>query len=220
MSNSETLPSDHRHARPVFVSYATADRKEALAVCKAIERRGSRCWISCRDVAPGQNYQEEIARSVRNARAVVLVFSDAANNSDEIKKELSLGSRYHVPVMALRIEDVEPSDAFAYELSTRQWIDAFEGWDKSLDALVARIAQIPGAEPVALAATTQARRRTGLFARRRTWIASGDRWRRLLAVAPVASRGAQHDGALGRLPAVVARPSRDDARGRRRGHDR
>ena len=59
------------------------------------------------------------------ARAMVLVFSEAANNSDEIKKELSLASRYHVPVLALRIEDVEPSDAFAYELSTRQWIDAF-----------------------------------------------------------------------------------------------
>ena len=67
---------------------------------------------------------------------MVLVFSDAANNSDEIKKELSLASRYHIPVMALRIEDVEPSDAFAYELSTRQWIDAFEGWDKSIDALI------------------------------------------------------------------------------------
>src|SRR5260370_16060449 len=51
-------------------------------------------------------------RSIRYAPAMVLVFSGAANNSDEIKKELSLASRYRVPVMALRIEDVEPSDAF------------------------------------------------------------------------------------------------------------
>jgi tetratricopeptide (TPR) repeat protein len=130
--------------RPVFVSYATADRKQALAVCEALERRGARCWIASRDVLPGENYQEAIVRAIRNARAMVLVFSGAANNSDEIKKELSLASRHHVPVMALRIEDVEPSDAFAYELSTRQWIDAFEGWDKSLDTLVASIARMPG----------------------------------------------------------------------------
>ena len=110
---------DGRAAGAVFVSYATADRKQALSVCKAIERRGTHCWISCRDVAPGENYQEEIVHSIRQARAMVLVFSQAANNSDEIKKELSLASRYHVPVMALRIEGVEPSDAFAYELSTR-----------------------------------------------------------------------------------------------------
>jgi hypothetical protein len=48
--------------------------------------------------------------------------------------------------MALRIEDVEPSDAFAYELSTRQWIDAFEGWDRSIDALVRRIGELQGTE--------------------------------------------------------------------------
>ena len=137
---------DGRAARPVFVSYATADRKEALTVCQALEARGTRCWISCRDVPPGENYQEAIVRTIRDARAMVLVFSDAANNSDEIKKELSLASRHHLPVMALRIEDVEPSDAFAYELSTRQWIDAFESWDTSIDSLARRIDQISGRE--------------------------------------------------------------------------
>ncbi|MBA3511285.1 TIR domain-containing protein [Sphingomonas sp.] len=131
-----------RAAGPVFVSYATSDRKQALALCKALERRGTKCWISCRDVEPGENYQEAIVRAIRGAPAMVLVFSDAANNSDEIKKELSLVSRHRIPVMAVRIEDVEPSDAFAYELSTRQWIDAFEGWDKSIDSLNRRLEQI------------------------------------------------------------------------------
>jgi len=150
---------DAQPARPVFISYATADRKEALSICTAIERRGTQCWISTRDVAPGENYQEAIVHSVRDARAMVLVFSDAANNSDEIKKELSLASRYHVPVMALRIEDVEPSDAFAYELSTRQWIDAFEGWDKSIDALVTRLEQVSGTPATAAPVGSSAKRR-------------------------------------------------------------
>lgn len=136
--------------RPVFISYATTDRKEALAVCQAIERRGTPCWIACRDVQPGENYQEAIVGALRTARALVLVFSEAANNSDEIKKELSLVSRYKLPLIALRIEDVEPSDAFAYELSTRQWIDLFEDWDRSLDSLVRRIDEIspPGEDGV------------------------------------------------------------------------
>jgi tetratricopeptide (TPR) repeat protein len=143
----------------VFVSYATADRKQALSVCQALEDRGTECWISSRDVAPGENYQEAIVRSLREARAMVLVFSDAANNSDEIKKELSLASRYHVPVLALRLEDVEPSDAFAYELSTRQWIDAFDGWDRSIDSLVRRLGEMPGAEATSAAPRAPARRR-------------------------------------------------------------
>src|SRR4051812_47121827 len=140
----------------VFISYATADRGEALKVCKAIERRGTRCWISTRDVPPGANYQEAIVQSLRSARAVALVFSEAANHSDEIKKELSLASRYRVPVIALRLKDVEPNDAFAYELSTRQWIEAFDGWDRSIDAIVARIGQMSEVEPVAAAAVRSA----------------------------------------------------------------
>ena len=139
--------------RPVFISYATADREQALSVCREIERRGTTCWISTRDVAPGANYQEAIVQAIRGARAIVLVFTHSANGSDEIKKELSLASRYHVPVIALRLEDVEPSDAFAYELSTRQWINSYEGWDGSIDALVATLAQnSPGApKPVPVA---------------------------------------------------------------------
>jgi tetratricopeptide (TPR) repeat protein len=128
----------------VFISYATADRKQALRVCDAIEERGTDCWLSFRDVQPGENYQEAIVRSIRSAPAMVLVFSKSANDSDEIKKELSLASRYRIPVMALRIEDVDPSDAFAYELATRQWIDTSAGWDRSIDALVGRIGQVSG----------------------------------------------------------------------------
>jgi tetratricopeptide (TPR) repeat protein len=141
---------DRRSTAPVFISYATADRKQALSACKAIESRGLACWISSRDVAPGENYQEAIVRAIRIAPAMVLLFSSAANNSDEIKKELSLASRFRVPVIALRIEEVEPSDAFAYELSTRQWIDAFDSWDKSIDALVSRVAQMSGEESTAV----------------------------------------------------------------------
>ena len=198
---------DGRISRPVFVSYATADRKQALAVCKAIESRGTPCWISTRDVAPGANYQEAIVQSIRNARAVVLVFSTAANNSDEIKKELSLASRYRVPVLAVRIEDVEPSDAFAYELSTRQWIDAFAGRDQAIDSLVARIGQLSGAEPIASSAVAPAGRRPAFWSRRPLAMAArpalaGDRGRGVVAAAAPRS-GAQHVGPPRRLQAAV-----------------
>ena len=157
---------DRPVAGAVFISHATADRKDALSVCRDIESRGARCWISCRDVEPGENYQEAIVRAIREASAMVLVFSEAANRSDEIKKELSLASRHRVPVFALRIEDFEPSDAFAYELSTRQWIDAFEGWDKSLDTLAQKIAEAPArktgepAPPIAVGRRRRMWRRT------------------------------------------------------------
>ena len=146
MDDAAHSETDGRPSRvSIFVSYATADRKKALSVCRELERKGARCWIACRDVAPGENYQEAIVRSLRSADAIVLVFSGAANGSNEIKKELSLASRFEIPVIALRIEEVEPSDAFAYELSTRQWIDAFGGWERAIDTLSRRVSELaPG----------------------------------------------------------------------------
>ncbi len=225
MNEPGPVTSDDRGlTRPVFISYATADRKEALSVCKAIERRGTQCWISTRDVAPGENYQEAIVRSLRNAGAMVLVFSDAANNSDEIKKELSLASRYHIPVMALRIEDVEPSDAFAYELSTRQWIDAFESWDKSIDAPTQRIAQVSGTETASAPATRAATRRVRVseFPARTlivavavvvVIVASLGAW---LFMRSTGSARAYDAGASRRIPASLAGHSRCHASGPRR----
>ena len=174
MNKPESVPGDKNADQElVFVSYASADRKEALAVCKALERRGTKCWISSRDVHPGENYQEAIVRAIRSARAMVLVFSEAANNSDEIKKELSLASKQHLSLMALRIEDVEPSDAFAYELSTRQWIDAFESWDKSIDSLVRHIKQVSSVEHPATQAPPAPHRRARPTASRGMFIAVG-----------------------------------------------
>jgi hypothetical protein len=219
------VTSSEQHApRPVFISYATADRKEALAVCKAIESRGTECWVSTRNVEPGENYQEAIVRALRGSRAMVLVFSDAANNSDEIKKELSLASRYHIPVMALRIEDVEPSDAFAYELSTRQWIDAFESWDNSIDALVRRLDQVERPEGASAAPrATSPRRRPSLGGRRRliaagaaallVAILAGAWW--LLRPAPVAAHSMMvrlvgFNKLSGDLPAAMPETIRDE----------
>lgn len=157
----------------VFISYATSDRKRALTITRAIEQRGIPCWISTRDVAPGENYQEAIVRAIRTAPAMVLVFSSSANDSDEIKKELSLASRHRIPVLTLRSEDVEPSDAFAYELSTRQWIDAFGDADNAIDTLVGRLTELMDMSPAPSQAGKTAEIRNAPSLRRRSIACGG-----------------------------------------------
>jgi TIR domain len=127
---------------PVFISYSSKDQKIAETIYQALETRGQKCWISCRDVHPGENFQEAIVRALRQARVMVLVFSSNANNSDEIKKEVVLAGRHHVTVVPVRVEDVLPNDAFSYELATRQWIDLFKNWEQELERLATRVAGI------------------------------------------------------------------------------
>jgi hypothetical protein len=127
----------------IFISHASRDRQIAETLCAALEKRGLLCWISSRDVAGGDNYQAAVFRAIRSTNVMVLLFTANANRSDEIKKELALASQNKLIVIPLRVEDIKPDDAFAFELATRQWIDAFPDWDGAVQRLASRITSVP-----------------------------------------------------------------------------
>jgi hypothetical protein len=125
--------------KKVFISCSSKDHKTALAICAALEARGHPCWMSARDVKPGENFQGAIVRAIRDAGLMVMIFSNSANGSDEIKKELALASQCKLLVIPVRSEDVLPSEDFTYELATRQWIDLFGDWEQAMDRLGGQI---------------------------------------------------------------------------------
>ena len=139
---------------PIFVSYASKDKEAALALCHALENRGSRCWISVRDIGAGENFQVAIPRAIHDAKVMVLVFSAESNNSNEVKKELALASQNRLIVIPVRVEDVTPGDAFAYELATHQWIDLFEDWENSIQRLSEQLLRVAEVMPQLVAAST------------------------------------------------------------------
>jgi TIR domain len=139
---------------PIFVSYASKDREAALSLCHALENRGFRCWISTRDIGPGENFQVAIPRAIRDAKVMVLVFSAESNNSNEVKKELALAGQNRLIVIPVRVEDVTPDDAFAYELATHQWIDLFEDWENSIQRLSEQLLRVAEVMPQPVAART------------------------------------------------------------------
>jgi hypothetical protein len=130
------LSADASH---IFICFSSKDEAVALEVVQFLEAEGLNCWISSRDVPPGHNYQETIVQALESAQAIVFLFSDSSSRSGEIKKELSLGGSFKVPVFPLRLAPVMPSGALRYELATRQWIDMFTGPEQALRRLAATI---------------------------------------------------------------------------------
>lgn len=122
--------------KAVFISHSSSDAKAAKTICAAIEARGIKCWIASRDVGPGGNFQREIVKAISNGSALVLVFSEHCNNSDEILRELTLASQNRLLVVPVRIEDVLPKGPFQYELATRQWIDVYKDWEIAIGKIV------------------------------------------------------------------------------------
>jgi len=116
--------ADSPAAARVFVSHSSEDAAAATALCEALEAEGLSCWIAPRDVAGGTPYAREITRAIRSARAVLLLLSRAACRSDYVLREIDLAASASVPVVAVRLEEVRPSDDLAFYIGKEQWIDA------------------------------------------------------------------------------------------------
>src|SRR5262249_15886246 len=128
----------------IFISYSTRDRDVAQTLYEALEYRGFGCWIASRDIGPGENFQVSIVRAIRAAKVMILVFSANSKNSEEIKKQLSMAGQSRLIVIRVRVEDVSPDEAFAYELAIRQWIDLFVDWERAMQRLVGQLEAIVG----------------------------------------------------------------------------
>ncbi|MBL6852268.1 MAG: TIR domain-containing protein [Alphaproteobacteria bacterium] len=112
-------------AHDVFLSYSSKDREIAEAACAALEARGITVWIAPRDILPGGDWSVSIIHAIADARVFVLVFSDHANTSQQIKREVERAVNRGIPVVPVRVEDVRPTEALEYFISTPHWLDAF-----------------------------------------------------------------------------------------------
>lgn len=113
-------------AHDVFISYSSKDLSAGEAVCETLERRGLRCWIAPRHIAPGVGWAKSIVRAIGQSGAMVLVLSENANNSPQIEREVERAVNKGVPIIPVRIENVPLSEALEYFLSSPHWLDAFK----------------------------------------------------------------------------------------------
>lgn len=111
-------------AHDVFISYSNQDKTVADAVCATLESRKIRCWIAPRDVLPGSSYAEALIDGLNRSRLMVLVFSTSSNNSPQVMRELERAVNKGLTIIPLRIEDVMPSKAIEYFISSSHWLDA------------------------------------------------------------------------------------------------
>ena len=90
-------------AHDVFVSYSSQDKPAADAVVAALENAGVRCWVAPRDILPGQEWAESILRAIERSRLMVLVFSDHANDSKHVRKEVERAVHHGLAVAPIRL---------------------------------------------------------------------------------------------------------------------
>jgi len=111
-------------AHDVFISYSSKDKTIANAACATLEKHEIRCWIAPRDVPPGLQYAAALINAINDCKVFVLILSKGSNASGQVLREVEEAVDNGTPIIPLRIEDFEPTDAMRYYIKSLHWLDA------------------------------------------------------------------------------------------------
>src|SRR5258707_1475752 len=160
----------------VFISYSSKDKAIADTICQWLESAGIACWMAPRNIEFGSDWTEAIMRGITACRVFVLVFSENANVSGHVRREVAKAFSLGLQVIPFRIEDTLPQTSLSYFLETVHWLDAVTApLEKHLNSLTERVKKLlangdsgNNPDPAALSVTAY----PGLAApvKRRGWI--------------------------------------------------
>lgn len=119
----------------LFVSHVSEDRREAMEIVAALERRNIRCWIAPRDVHPGRPFDDEISDAIDGCRAMLLVFSDNCNDREYIRREVTVAGEAQKLIIPFRIENAQPKHGLRVRLADLHWIDGFVAREQAVDSV-------------------------------------------------------------------------------------
>lgn len=110
----------------VFVSHSHRDKHTADALVHVLEEQGLRCWIAPRDIMPGAQWSASIMSGLAECRALVLIFSEYSNDSQQVLQEVERAVSGGMPIIPFKIQDIDVDPALGFFLGTRHWLDAFD----------------------------------------------------------------------------------------------
>lgn len=117
------LPASRR--KRAFISHSSKNKALADAVVAELEANGIACWISSRDIRPGEpNYGKAILDGLSACQAVVLLLTEASNRSQHVMKEAERAVNRNIPILVAKFQPVTVSRDLEYYVSSAQFLDA------------------------------------------------------------------------------------------------
>ena len=119
----------------VFISYSHHDAEIQAEIVEKLESAGIRCWYAPRNIQPGEEWADAITRGLKDSRALILIFTEASNDSNQVLREVGLAVDLKKPIIPCRCDETIPSGSMQYYLSTLQWLDFTDEDDEFPDEL-------------------------------------------------------------------------------------
>lgn len=110
-------------SQDIFISHSSNDGDIAKRVCSKLEERGAGVWIAPRDIGPGEEWDEAIIEAIQDCDNVLVLISESANKSQQVKREINLAEGYNCTVIPILIDGTEPAGKLKFFMETRQWLE-------------------------------------------------------------------------------------------------
>ena len=94
--------------------------------------------IAPRNVTPGKPFDDEIAAALDHCLAMLLIFSEQCNESEYIRREVTVAGESQKLIIPFRIENAQPRRGLRVRLSDLHWLDGFAAHEQAIDELAIR----------------------------------------------------------------------------------
>lgn len=123
----------------IFISFSSKDQTRALKVTDYLEKKGIKCWISCRDIPEGGIFMDHIMQAIRDCDGFVVLGTSNSNQSMHISGEVTNAFDMNKPIYPVLMENITFSDRFMYYLRQFQWTFAYDNFEEGMEDLLAAI---------------------------------------------------------------------------------
>lgn len=128
----------------IFLSHASKEHNRAEEVCCLLEARGHQCFLAPRDIRTGHEYAEEIIDGIERADVMLLLLSEAANESPHVLREIERAVSKKIKIIVYQMEKVKLSKSMEYFLMSHQWVNTAA--DTGYEEIVKSIEELTEAE--------------------------------------------------------------------------
>ncbi|MBZ0285454.1 MAG: tetratricopeptide repeat protein [Anaerolineae bacterium] len=121
----------------IFISYARADGKDfAGKLHDQLEIDGFTAWLDIRDIQPGNHWDDEIDKGIRECWALIFVMTPGSIESEVCHDEWTRALSFKKAVLPLKLTDFDDTE-IPFRLARRQYLK----FDGEFDPAMARLRQ-------------------------------------------------------------------------------
>ena len=118
----------------VFISYSRHDSQIADRLTRDLRRKNLEVWVDVENIGPGKDWQAELEIGLKNAKAVILLLSNAALSSTWVTHEVNILLNRGKLVIPIVVDDFDTS-ALPSQLNRLQRLDLRSAYESSLTRL-------------------------------------------------------------------------------------